>query len=155
MYKALFFKDSSEYYNNKELLFTVKRRRLFLGIRNVCTVYRNDELIFKFYTSEFTVLFWKVEILAQKLAKKVSVRKEKGIYNLIVDGKNLSLKFTDSPFKKTIGRTYLDGNDIGEIQKEERNSKTYFYFSFDEATGLEFYILILFSIYSVGITDSP
>ena len=155
MYKAIFFNDDSEYYNDYDLLFTVKRKRLILGIINICNVYRKEELIFSFYTSEFTFLYWKVRILYQKLGKTISLEKQKSNYNLIVDGKSLSLKFSSNPFKKNIGKLYLNENYIGEIQKDEKNYKTFFYFNFEENTGLEFYILILFSIYSVGIIDSP
>lgn len=155
MYKALFFNDVSEYYKDDDLLFRVKRNRLLFGLRNICNVYRDKELIFSFYTSEFTFLYWKMRILSQKLEKTIVLKKHKLSYNLIVEGKSLSLKFTSNPFKKNMGKLYLDENYIGKIQKHEKNSKTFFHFNFEENTGLEFYILILFSIHSVGITDSP
>ncbi|RKS26197.1 hypothetical protein CLV94_1254 [Flavobacterium endophyticum] len=155
MYKTVFFKNNSEYYATDLLLFTVKRKRLLLGIRSICNVYKKEKLIFSFYTSEFTILYWKVKILSQSLEKTVIIKKQRLNYNLIVDGKSLSLKFANNPFKKTIGKLYLDENYIGKIQWDEKDSKTFFYFSFEENTGLEFYFLILFSIHSVGITDSP
>lgn len=155
MYKAIFFNDDSEYYNDNDLIFTVKRKRLFLSIRNICNIYRKEELIFSFYTSEFTFLYWKVRILFQKLEKTIKLEKQQSNYNLIVEGKNLSLKFSSNPFKKKIGKLFLNENYIGEIQEDEKNSKTFFYFNFEGNTELEFYFLILFSIHSVGITDSP
>lgn len=154
MYKAVFFQDKSEYYCNNELLFTVKRKRLFLGIRNICKAYINNDLIYSFYSSEFTFLYWKLNILTQNLAKKICLKKEKNNYSLVLNKKNLSLKFTSNPFKKMIGKIYLEGDCICEIEKEEKNSKTYFNFIFSEKAELEYYALILFSMYSVGITDS-
>ena len=154
MYKAVFFQDKSEYYCDDELLFTVKRKRLLLGIRNICKAYINNDLIFSFYSSEFTFLYWKLNILTQKLAKKISLKKDKNSYSLVLDQRSLTLKFTSNPFKKMIARIYLEGICICEIEKEEKNSKTYFNFIFSEKAELEYYALVLFSMYSVGITDS-
>lgn len=155
MYKAIFSQSNkSEYYRDNELLFTVKRKRLFLGIRNVCTAYNNNDLIYSFYSSEFTFLYWKLKILTQKLNKRIYLKKNRNTYNLVLNEKTLSLKFTNNPFKKKVGNIYLDENCICEIEKEEKNSNTYFNFTFSEETKLEYYALILFSMHSVGITDS-
>lgn len=155
MYKAIFSQSNkSEYYNDNVLLFTVERERLLLGIRNICNIYDRNDLIFSFYSSEFTFLYWKLKILTQKLEKKIYLKKKNNNYELVLNGKRISLKFTNNPFKKTIGKIYLDDNHICDIKKEETNSKTYFNFNFYKETGVEYYVLILFSMYSVGITDS-
>lgn len=155
MYKAIFHQNNqSEYYCGDELLFIVKRKRLLLGIRNLCNMYLNDDLICKFYSSEFTFLYWKLKILFQKFDKEVILEKKGFKYNLIIDNKRISLIFTNNPFKKTIGKIFLDEKCIGEIEKYEEKSKTYFSFNFFENSGLEYYILVLFSMNSIGITDS-
>lgn len=155
MYKVVFFQSNkSEYYRDNELLFTVKRKRLVFGIRNICSAYINTDLIYSFYSSEFTFLYWNLEILTQKLDKKICLEKGKYKYDLIVDEKRLSLKFTNNPFKKIIGKIYLDNDCICEIEKIEKDSKTYFNFDFNKDTGVEYYALVLFSMYSIGITDS-
>lgn len=155
MYRAVFFQSNkSEYYRENELLFTVTRNRLILGIRNICKAYVDNDLIFSFYSSEFTFLYWKLKILTQKLDKKIYVEKEKDRYHLIIETKRLSLKFTNNPFRKAIGKIYLDNECICEIEKIEKDSKTYFNFNFNKDAECEYYALILFSMYSVGITDS-
>lgn len=155
MYRAVFSQsDESKYYCDNNLLFTIKRKRLLLGIRNVCKAYKNNDLIYSFYSSEFTFLYWKLKILTQKLNKKIDLKKNGNTYDLALDEKILSLKFTNNPFKRKIGKIYLDGNCICEIEKKEENSNTYFDFTFSEETELECYTLILFSMHSVGITDS-
>ncbi|PZQ88019.1 MAG: hypothetical protein DI548_05220 [Flavobacterium johnsoniae] len=155
MYKAVFFQSNeSKYYCDNNLLFTVKRKRLFLGIRNICSAYSDSDLIYRFYSSEFTFLYWKLKILTQKLNKRIELKKNGNTYDLILDGKILSLKFTNNPFKRKIGKIFLNGNYICEIEKNEKNSNTYFNFTFSEETKLEYYALILFSMHSVGITDS-
>lgn len=155
MYKVVFFQNNkSEYYKDDLLLFTVKRKRLFFGIRNICSAYNENGLIYSFYSSEFSFLFWNLKFLTQKLKKQICLKKEGNTYVLVLDKKVLSLKFTSNPFKKKIGKIYIDGNCICEIEKEEKNSNTYFNFAFSESTELEYYALILFSMHSVGITDS-
>nr|WP_199001719.1 hypothetical protein [Flavobacterium sp. ASV13] len=155
MYRAIFHpSNQSEYYFNSELLFTVKRRRLLLGIRNQCSIYKGDDLICEFYSSEFTFLYWELKILQQKFDKEVILNKRNSSYDLVVDNKTISIKFTNNPFKKIIGNVFIDGESIGEIEKSEKKSNTYFDFNFYDYSGLEYYILVLFSMYSVGITDS-
>lgn len=156
MYKAVFNQSNvSKYYKDDDLLFTIKRKRLILGIRNLCSAYNGiDDLIYKFYSSEFTFLYWKLEILSQKLDKKIFLKKVNKKYDLLVDDNIISLKFSNNPFKSIIGKIYLNGNEFAEIEKKETDSKTNFIFIFKKHTELEYYALILFSMYSVGITDS-
>jgi hypothetical protein len=90
----------------------------------------------------------------QNLEKQISLKKDDGRYHLFVDKNSFSIKFTNNPFKNIVGRIYSDDECIGEIEKSEQNSKTYFLFKFYENATYEFYILILFSMCSVGITDS-
>jgi len=155
MYKAIFHaSNQSEYYFNDELLFTVKRKRLLLGIRNQCSIYKGDDLICEFYSSEFTFLYWELKILHQKFDKEINLKKNGSNYNLVVGEKSISIKFSSNPFKNTIGKVFIDEECIGEIEKSEKKSDTYFDFSFYNSIGLEYYILVLFSMNSVGITDS-
>ncbi|WP_343626801.1 hypothetical protein [Flavobacterium lindanitolerans] len=155
MHKVVFLSNiNSEYYHNDELLYIVKRRILYLGFKSICDIYKDGEMIYTFQSSDFTVLFWKLKILFQKLEKKVILKKVGYKYNLIVDNHSIFIKFTNNPFKKVIGKIFLNENCIGEIEKYEKNSKTYFNFEFRQQSGLEYYALILFSMYSVGITDT-
>jgi len=155
MYKAVFNStDSSDYYHNDKLLFSVRRKRLMLGFRSINNVFDNNKLILSFYTSEFTSLYWKVRILSQSLGKRIEIEKENRAYVLIVDNKKISIKFTKNPFKKKIGLIYIDEINVGNIERRSENSKDCFIFNFIDNSTLEFYILILFSIYSVGITDN-
>ncbi|MCP2025390.1 hypothetical protein L1276_000530 [Flavobacterium sp. HSC-32F16] len=155
MYRAIFHpSNQSEYYFKGELLFTVKRKRLWLGTRNRCSIYKGDEIICEFYSSEFIFLYWKLKILYQKFDKIINLKNNGSYYNLIVDNKSISIKFASNPFKKVIGKMFIDGKCVVEIEKSEKKSDTYFDFNFYDSNGLEYYILVLFSMYSIGITDS-
>jgi hypothetical protein len=155
MDKAVFLSNTnSEYYRNNELLFIMKRKIRFLGFKSICNIYKNDEIICSFQSSDFTFLFWKLKILIQKFEKKILLKKVRFRYNLIVDNQNIYIKFTNNPFKKIIGKVFLNGNCICEIEKSEKNSKTYFNFNFHEKSELEYYVLILFSMCSVEIVDT-
>lgn len=154
MYKAIFRQgNTSEYFNEDELLFIVKRKFLFF-IKETCTVYRNKDKILKFTSSEFMFFYWKINILEQKLDKFIYLKKIRGRYNLIINDKRIFIKFANNPLKKVIGTVYYNDECIGEIEKHEANSKTNFLFIFNENIDIEFYVLILFSMCSVGITDS-
>ncbi|MFH6944040.1 hypothetical protein [Flavobacterium sp. FlaQc-50] len=156
MYRTIFHpSNQSEYYRDNQLLFKVKRKRLLLGIRNQCTIYKNDDLVCEFYSSEFMFLYWELQILQQKFDKEITLKKKGSNYNLMVDMKSISIKFTSNPFQKMIGKIFIDEECVGEIKKNEKKSETHFDFDFYNFTGLEYYILVLFSMYSVGITDSP
>lgn len=155
MYRAIFHpSNKSEYYYNDELLFTVKRKRLLLGIRNQCSIYKNDELICQFYSSEFTFLYWELQVLYQKFEKVISLKKNGTDYDLLVGLKSISIKLSSNPFQNTIGKIFIEGIPVGEIEKSEKKSNTYFDFNFYNLTEMEYYVLVLFAMYSVGITDS-
>ena len=153
MYKAVFSSGNSDdkYFRGNELLFTVKTKQLFIGSKSRCSIFKNDNLIFSFSETVFTRLFWKLNILTQNLDKKVFLEKVKRKYVLVVDGRNIFLKFTNNPFTKRLSEIYLDGNLIGEINKKYDKSGTNFIFDFYENAELEYYVLILFTMYSVGI----
>lgn len=155
MYRAVFHpSNQSEYYFDGQSLFKVKRKRLLLGIRSHCIIYNEDNSICEFYSSEFTFLYWELKILYQKFDKEINLKKNGFNYSLLVDMKSISIKFSSNPFKKNIGEIFVDEKLIGEIEKSEKKSNTYFDFNFYNQSGLEYYILILFSMNSVGITDS-
>ena len=152
MYKTNFISHNiAEYYNNEKLLFLSKRRRLFLGIGSITSIFHKDELIFSFYDFDCTILYQKLKILFQNLSEKVFLEKVKLNYVLVVNNKKISLKFSNNPFKKKIGKIYIDKLCVCEIEK----FKTFFNFNFLENAELEYYCIILFSMYSVGITKSP
>jgi len=74
MYKAFFPSSNvSEYYQDDKLLFIVKRKRFFFGFRSICDIYKENILIFSFYSLEFTSLFNNLKILSQKLTDYASI----------------------------------------------------------------------------------
>jgi hypothetical protein len=69
MYKAIFSQSNiSEYYNNDELLFIVKRKPFFF-IREKCDVYNHNTLILSYYSYDFTFLHWKLKNINAKSGK--------------------------------------------------------------------------------------
>jgi hypothetical protein len=152
-YRAIFPSGNSDdkYFKDSELLFTVKTKLSFLGVKSICQIFKNENLIFSFSEKVFTRLFWELNILTQNLDKKVFIEKVNGKYVLIVDNRRIFLKFTNNPFTKKLSKIYLDGSLIGEINKKYDKSGTHFLFNFYENADLEYYVLILFTMYSVGI----
>jgi hypothetical protein len=153
MYKAVFPSGISDdkYFRDNELLFIVKTKQSVFGVNSKCKIYKDENLIFSFYETVFTRLFWKLTILTQDLDKKVILEKTNRKYVLIVDDRKIFLKFTNNPFTNRLSKIYLDGNLIGEINKKYDKKGTNFLFDFYENAELEYYVLILFTMYSVGI----
>jgi hypothetical protein len=155
MYQAIFINDyTSEYYGDNELLFIVKRKKITF-IREKCDMYKDNDLIFSFYQTPFMIFDWKLEILVQRLEKNISLKRVNGRYYLLVDNNSLTIKFTNNPLKKTVGKIYCNQECIGEIKRNVKENAMYFLFTFYENAVNEYYVLILFSMFSVGITDSP
>jgi hypothetical protein len=151
MYKAFFpTSNFSEYFEDDKLLFIVKRKRFFFGFKSICNIYKENKLIFSFYSS----LFNNIKILSQKLSQEVFIEKGKSSFFLIVNQHKIHLKFNSNPFGKRVCKIYKDDNLLGYIERKTKNSKIYFNFNFNQDSGLEYYALILFSMSSVGITDS-
>lgn len=152
-YRAIFPSGNldDKYFKDSELLFTVKTKLSFLGVKSICHIFKDENLILSFSETVFTRLFWKLNILTQNLDKKVFLEKLKRRYILIVDDRKIYLKFTRNPFTKKLSEIYLDGNLIGEVNKKYDKFGTNFIFDFYESTELEYYVLILFTMYSVGI----
>jgi hypothetical protein len=152
-YKAVFSqKNTSQYYKDDELLFKTITKVSFSNLSSITSIYDKDVLIFSFSETVFTILFWRLKILTQKLDKKIHIEKIKLRYTLLVDNKRISLRFTKNPFSYKIGKVYLNENCVGEINKTYSKSNTSFNFTFYEETGVEYYFLILFSMSSIGIT---
>ena len=153
MYKAVFpsgFSDD-KYFKDNELLFTVNTKHSIFGINSICNIFKNGNLIFSFSETVFTRIFWKLTILNQNLDKKILLKKVNRKYVLMVESRNIFLKFTNNPFTKKLSKIYLDGVLIGEINKKYDKAGTNFHFDFYENAELEYYVLILFTMYSVGI----
>ena len=73
MYKAVFPSGISDdkYFRDNELLFIVKTKQSVFGVNSKCKIYKDENLIFSFYETVFTRLFWKLTILTQDLDKKL------------------------------------------------------------------------------------
>lgn len=157
IYKARFLKNGiSEYYCNNKLLFSVLRREWFYyGFGSNCTVYINDIHVLNFYYFNFMGLIYKIQILNQNLDNELKLIKYGFNYKLIIGKKKLSLKLTGNPFRKKIGEIFVDdkSNCIIIMDAVCINIDVDFNFVEDDS-DLNFYSLILFSIISVGITDS-
>ena len=71
MYSCNFIShDIAEYYLGNELLFSSKRKTLFLRIGSETCIFDKDKMIFSFYDFDFSFFYWKLKILSQDLNEK-------------------------------------------------------------------------------------
>jgi hypothetical protein len=155
MYKAYYHSnEESTFYKNDTLLFKVKRKRVYFGLRSICEILnKSNDVILSFYSSELSFFYNELKITKQNLPNKLFLIKNKNKFNLIL-GKNMfELKYNRNPFSNKVCEIFIDNNLACVVEKKIVNFKFNFNFRFHQETDLEYYVLIYFAMSSVGITD--